>query len=154
MLFHSSQVPTKISSARRRSSPGQTRCPCRRSAGQRLFLERLEDRNLLSGGLSPSLVELGGATPLPIPGGDPVPNLSGGPDAHLNFTGPADAPPPFGNEPNGITDFKGVYGGARVLGDGKDGHGNTLFFDADMRFMKGTYRGLDGDLHKGTFVEV
>jgi hypothetical protein len=100
-------------------------------------------------------VALGGATPLPIPYPLALANLGlGGPDVYQNLTGPANAPPPFGNEPNGITDFNGVYGGARVLGDGADGQGNTLYWDADLRFMKGTYRGLDGQLHSGTFVEV
>jgi hypothetical protein len=128
-------------------------------AGPRPFLEALEDRNLPSGGLSPTLVQLGGATPLPIPlplalAASPF----GGPDIYQNFQGPADAnplvTPLLGNEPNQITNFNGFYGGVRVQGDGTDGSGNTLLWDADLRFMKGTYQGLDGRLHHGTFVEV
>jgi hypothetical protein len=115
----------------------------------------LEDRNLLSGGVTPSLVALGGATPQPIAlplafAGSPF----GGPDIYQNFPGPADAPPPVGNEPNQITDFYGSYGGARVQGTGTDGSGNTLLWDADLRFMQGTYRGVDGNFYRGTFVEV
>jgi hypothetical protein len=120
-----------------------------------LFLERLEDRSLLAAGLSPSLVALGGATPLPIPLDPSLGNLGlGGPDVYQNLAGPADAAPPFGNEPNGITNFVGFYGGARVLSRGKDNLGNTLYWDADLRFMKGVYGGLDGKVHQGTFAEV
>jgi hypothetical protein len=124
-----------------------------------LSLERLEDRNLLSGGLSQSLVDLGGATPLPIP----LPlalaaNPLGGMDIYQNFQGPADAnplvTPLLGNEPNQITNFDGFYGGVRVQGTGTDGTGQTLFWDADLRFMKGVYQGMDGNLYQRTFVEV
>jgi hypothetical protein len=115
----------------------------------------LEARHLLSGGLSESLVQLGGATPLPIH----LPlalaaNPFGGPDIYQNFPGPADAPPPFGNEPNGITNFDGFYGGARVQGTGTGNDGNTYLWDADLRFMQGTYQALDGHQYRGTFAEV
>jgi hypothetical protein len=115
----------------------------------------LEDRNLLSGGLSESLVQLGGATPLPIR--YPLAlatNPFGGPDVYANVPGPADASPPFGNEPNTITNFNGFYGGARIQGTGTDDHGNTLLWDADLRFMQGVYKGLDGKLYQRTFAEV
>jgi hypothetical protein len=120
-----------------------------------LLLEHLEDRSLLSGGLSPSLVDLGGATPLPIP----LPlalaqNTLGGMDIYQNFQGHADAKPLFGNEPNQITNFNGFYGGVRVQGTGVDGTGQSLFWDADLRFMKGIYQGLDGKIYRRTFVEV
>jgi hypothetical protein len=124
-----------------------------------LALEVLEDRCLPAGGLSQSLVDLGGATPRPIP----LPlalaaNPFGGMDIYQNFQGPADAnplvTPLLGNEPNQITDFDGFYGGVRVQGTGTDGSGNTLFWDADLRFMKGVYRGVDGGLYRHTFVEV
>jgi hypothetical protein len=126
-------------------------------------LEILEDRSLPSGGVTPSLVALGGATPRPIPLPAAALPFTGtaalsGPDVYLNFPGPAATPgnvfPVFGNEPNGITDFNGTYGGAAVFGDGTDGQGNTLYWAADLRFMQGTYRGVDGELHKGTFVEI
>jgi hypothetical protein len=115
----------------------------------------LEDRNLLSDGLSHSLVALGGATPLPIP----LPlrlagNLSGGPDIYQNFPGPVDAPPPFGNEPNQITNFNGFYGGARVQGTGTGNDGITYLWDADLRFMQGTYQALNGAQYQRTFIEV
>jgi hypothetical protein len=128
-----------------------------------LFLEPLEERTLLAGGLSATLVALGGATPLPIHlrSGDEA-NLFGGQDIYQNFPGPADTDPGvsplLGNEPNQITDFHGIYGGARVQGSGLstevNGTHRTLLWDADLRFMKGTYRGLDGNFYRGTFVEV
>jgi hypothetical protein len=115
----------------------------------------LEDRNLLSGGLSESLVALGGATPLPIR----LPlaaaaNSFGGPDIYQNFPGSADAASPFGNEPNQITNFNGFYGGARVQGTGTGSDGNSYLWDADLRFMQGTYQALNGAMYRGTFVEV
>jgi hypothetical protein len=110
---------------------------------------------LLSGGLSASLVALGSATPQPIP----LPlasaqNPLGGMDIYQNFQGHADVNPPFGNEPNQITNFDGFYGGVRVQGTGTDGTGQGLFWDADLRFMQGIYQGLDGKIQKNTFVEV
>jgi hypothetical protein len=113
----------------------------------------------LDGGLSPTLVALGDATPLPVhlrPGYEA--NPFGGPDIYQNFPGPADTDPALspllGNDPNQVTNFNGFYGGARVQGTGQDGNGNTLLWDADLRFMKGVYRGLDGNVHRETFVEV
>jgi hypothetical protein len=138
-------------------SAGRHRRP---SAGRKLFLEPLEDRNLLSGGVTPSLVALGGATPTPIMLGSatyPSPLAAspfGGPDIYQNFPGPADMPPPVGNEPNQITNFYGVYAGARIQGTGKDNAGNTLLWDADLRAFKGLYQGLDGKFYRGTFAEV
>jgi hypothetical protein len=131
-----------------------------RSARHRPWLERLEDRTVPSGGgLVPSLVALKGATPTPIPLPASLLPFTGtselsGPDVYLNFPGPATAAAPFGNEPNGITDFSGVYGGAAVEGDGVDGQGNVLYWVADVRFMQGTYRGVDGKVYNGTFTEV
>jgi hypothetical protein len=46
------------------------------------------------------------------------------------------------------------YGGARIQGTGTDNNGNTLLWDADLRFMQGVYQGLDGKLYQGTFAEV
>src|SRR5579871_792550 len=107
----------------------------------KLNLELLEDRTVLSGGLSESLVALGGATPKPIP----LPlalaaNPYGGPDTYQNYPGPVDAPPPVGNEQNEINNFNGFYGGARVQGTGTGSDGKTYLWDADLRFMQGTYQ--------------
>jgi hypothetical protein len=129
--------------------------------GHKLFLERLEDRNLLSGGESPTLVALGGATPRPIPlplAQAASPFNPPGMDIYQNFQGPADASPPFGNEPNQITDFIGFYGGVRVQGTGIGHQGNepnhSFFWDADLRSMHGVYRGVNGQLYARTFIEV
>ena len=138
---------------------GTTRTCPRRSrpklARPKLSLELLEDRALLSGGLSESLVALGGATPLPTQ----LPlalaaNPLGGPDVYADVPGPADVAPPFGNEPNTITNFNGFYGGARVQGTGTGSDGHTYLWDADLRVMQGLYRALDGSLQHRTFVEV
>jgi hypothetical protein len=123
-----------------------------------VFVEALEPRNLLSGaGLALSLVKLGGATPTPIPLPPQYLALDGadigGPDVYLNFPGPATAAPVFGNEDSAITDFSGVYGGAAVVGTGFDGQGNEGWWASDTRFMQGTYRGIDGQIYYGTFVE-
>jgi hypothetical protein len=133
-------------------------------AGRRPAAEVLEDRNLLSGGViagvNQSLVDLGGATPLPMTFGAaayPSPlaaNPFGGPDIYQNFPGPADAPPLVGNEPNQLTNFNGLYAGARVQGTGTGNDGNSYLWDADLRVMRGVYQGLDGKLYRGTFVEV
>jgi hypothetical protein len=70
--------------------------------------------------------------------------------------------PPFhvwffgdGQEISTITDFKGSVGVAQVQGTGTGRGGSTgdgpLLFDSDMRFMKGSYVGVDGQTHQGTF---
>ena len=148
----------------KRAGPLHARAaPWQRSKRRTLSVELLEDRSLLSDGLSPSLVALGGATPLPIP----LPlslaaNPFGGMDIYQNFQGPADANPQvtplLGNEPNQITNFNGFYGGVRVQGDGIGHQGNEadhgFFWDADLRLMKGVYQGVNGRLYRATFLEV
>src|SRR5882757_2261688 len=66
----------------------------------------------------------------------------------LPFFGP-------GLDPSSITDFNGFVGVADVQGTGTatnpDGSTETLLFDTDMRFMRGTYVGQDGAVHKGAF---
>jgi hypothetical protein len=100
-----------------------------------LSLELLEDRNLLS------------VPPLPIPGGNP--NPYGGPFIHRQF-GPADQ----GKDGSAITDFDGFIGSLRVEGTGSDSAGNPLLWETDLGFMQGVYRGVDGNLHQGTFAFV
>ena len=64
---------------------------------------------------------------------------------------------PFGPgvDSSTITDFNGFFGVADVRGKGtarhSDGRVETLLFDTDVRFMKGTYVGRDGNVHRGTF---
>src|SRR5262249_18949535 len=131
------------------------------SADDGVHGRELWDPPTVNGGFSPTLVALGGATPKPIP----LPlALAASPfdppgfDIYQNFQGPADANPEvtplLGNEPNQITDFIGVYGGVRVQGDGIGHQGSeadqSFFWDADLRFMKGVYRGLNGKLYVRT----
>jgi hypothetical protein len=98
------------------------------------------------------------ADPKPIPGG--TPGLNGafhvyapGPP-NLSFTDPPDS------EPATITDFKGFAGLTYISGnvvrtDRKTGVTKLLpFLDADMRFMQGVYRGVDGRVHQGTFALI
>src|ERR1700730_8859594 len=62
------------------------------------------------------------------------------------------------SELSSITDFKGKVGAADVQGmgtaTGADGKTERLLFDSDMRFMEGTYVGVDGHTHRGTFAFV
>jgi hypothetical protein len=52
-----------------------------------------------------------------------------------------------------ITDFKGVVGAAEIRGTATGGD-VTYDFDADMRFMKGNYITVDGQLRSAAFVFV
>ena len=83
--------------------------------------------------------------PRPIPGGVLTPV---GVFIH-HFPGPT-----RGAEESQITDFKGFVGGARITGAGTgtvDGVQKRLTYDLDNRFMQGTYVGVDGQRHFGTF---
>jgi hypothetical protein len=62
--------------------------------------------------------------------------------------------PGQGGEPSTITDFNGLIGVVRVQGTGMDGSGNSLLWDADLRFMRGLYQGVDGNLHTSTFALI
>jgi hypothetical protein len=58
-------------------------------------------------------------------------------------------------DPSMITDFNGFIGvGEWGPGTGKDQAGNTLFWEADVRFMDGEYIGLDGRHRQGAFAFV
>ena len=54
---------------------------------------------------------------------------------------------PASEEPSTIYDFNGFVGATEIQGTGTDG----LLFDVDMRFMQGTYVGVDGKAHHDTF---
>jgi hypothetical protein len=63
------------------------------------------------------------------------------------------------DEPSTITDFNGFHGDAHIQGfgtatDTMTGHQTRLFYDADIRFMKGVYVGVDGKKHQGAFAFV
>lgn len=85
----------------------------------------------------------GGPEPKPIPGGSIPPPA--GPHVWL---------PQRGLEPSTIFDFDGTVALADVWGSG-EAHQDALSFpanfNADMRFMTGTYVDLDGVTREGTF---
>jgi hypothetical protein len=92
----------------------------------------------------------GSGDPVPIPGGTPV--LGGG----FHVFAPA-AIDPVDAEPATITNFDGFVGLAYISGmvtrtNTRTGEVRTLpTIDSDMRFMKGVYRGQDGQIHNGAF---
>ena len=85
--------------------------------------------------------------PVPVSGG--VPDLSPMGAFHV-FGGP-------GMEPSTISNFKGSVGITFVSGtvtrtNIKTGEQQSLpFTDSDMRFMTGTFKGVDAQEHPGTF---
>jgi len=62
--------------------------------------------------------------------------------------------PGCGIEASQITDFRGTIGLAQLTGTGTgtiNGTSSKLNFEIDNRFMQGTYVGVDGQRHQGTF---
>jgi hypothetical protein len=58
-------------------------------------------------------------------------------------------------DPSLITDFDGMIGVADVgPTSGTDGTGNRLLWKADVRFMKGSYVGTEGDTRTGAFAFI
>ena len=101
-----------------------------------------------SGVLTPmaAAADSGGSTvlPRPIPSGFVTP---AGVFIHHHL-------PARGIEASQITDFKGTIGLAELSGTGTgtlNGTSKTLNFQMDNRFMQGTYVGVDGQRHQGTF---
>jgi hypothetical protein len=84
--------------------------------------------------------------PRPIPGGfsESFKPVTKHPVIHLLAPG-------IGSEMSTITDLDGVVGGCEIRGAAHGSDGSTYDFDADMRFMRGTYVGLDRRVHHGTF---
>ena len=60
-------------------------------------------------------------------------------------------PPTIGFEMSTITDFHGVLAASETQGRARGSDGRSYTFDADMRFMRGTYVGMDGHAREGTF---
>jgi hypothetical protein len=87
----------------------------------------------------PVLAEASGVDPTPIPE-----TIFPGTQFHIQLPG-------LGNEPSAITNLDGVVGLATVSGTGTASDGKSSFFDADMRFIQGTYLGVDNQTHKGVF---
>jgi hypothetical protein len=84
--------------------------------------------------------------PRPIPGGldksfMPVPR-----DPFVHVLAPG-----IGFEMATITDFHGVVAGSETRGTAHGSDGTSYDFDTDMRFMHGSYIGLDGRLRTAAF---
>jgi hypothetical protein len=60
-------------------------------------------------------------------------------------------PPAIGFEMATITDFDGVIAAAEIQGTAHGSDGTQYTFDTDMRFMKGRYISIDGQLRQGSF---
>jgi hypothetical protein len=103
-----------------------------------------------------STLESGG--PRPIPGGTVIDGLG---LFHFYFptannpVGSTDTIESGHGDPSTITDFNGFIGvGDWGPGTGKDGHGTTLYWAADLRFMDGEFVDLDGHRDVGAFAFV
>ena len=98
----------------------------------------------------------GGLEPVPIPGGTPA--LGG--VYHVFGPSPDGSFDPIDAQPVTITDFNGFFGLAYLNGDvtrtdAATGEVRVLpFVGADMRFMKGVFRGEDGRVYQGAFAFV
>ena len=84
--------------------------------------------------------------PRPIPGGldktfMPVPR-----NAFVHVLGPG-----IGFEMATISDFDGIVAGSETRGTAQGSDGTTYDFDTDMRFMHGSYVGLDGRRRTAAF---
>lgn len=87
-------------------------------------------------------------------GFDPKP-IPGGFDENFNIV-PSDPfvhvlPPAIGFEMATISDFEGVIGAGEIQGTARGSDGTDYTFDTDMRFMRGSYIGMDGRLRVGSF---
>jgi hypothetical protein len=87
-------------------------------------------------------------------GFDPKP-IPGGFDQNFNIV-PSGAfihvlPPIIGFEMATITDFRGAIAAAEIQGTAQGTDGTQYTFDTDMRFMQGTYVGMDGRQYQGSF---
>jgi hypothetical protein len=107
---------------------------------------------LLAAGLRlPAVAEAGAGSqvlPKPIPGG----SRFLGPGTELFHVFPPGFPDK-GTENSTITDFNGAIGAAHILGTATQFQGGVstpLVVDGDVRFMQGTYVGVDGRTHNGT----
>jgi hypothetical protein len=105
--------------------------------------------------LKPALASNWSFAPVPIPGGTPI--LKG----LYHFFGPASGTgDPIDAEPSTITNLDGFVGLAYLSGmvtrtNVKTGERLRLpFMNSDMRFMKGNFRGTDGNIHQSTFAFV
>jgi hypothetical protein len=59
--------------------------------------------------------------------------------------------PAVGLEMSTITDFDGVIAAGEMQGTAHVSDGSAYSFDCDMRFMRGSYIGMDGRRREGAF---
>ena len=112
---------------------------------------------LLGAGLRfPGVAEAGAGSqvlPKPIPGGLPFDSIFGLPGTELFHVFPPGFPDK-GAENSTITDFNGAIAAAHILGTATQHQGGVstpgLLVDGDVRFMQGTYIGVDRQTHNGT----
>jgi hypothetical protein len=88
----------------------------------------------------------------PIPGGG-APLTPFGTIVHHNPLNPAVALPDI-SDPSQVTDFDGFVGLTHIQGGGTGTDNTTLAYRADMGFSQGKLIGIDGQIHKGTWVFV
>ena len=96
--------------------------------------------------LGPQLAYGANRAPRPIPGGfdENFGLVPSDPFIHV-------LPPYVGFEMSTITDFNGVIAAGEIQGTAHGSDGSTYTFDADMRFMRGIYVGMDGRRRQGSF---
>jgi hypothetical protein len=114
----------------------------------------LRDGAAVLGGLA-GIGLLDGSSAFAQASGGPRP-IPGGFNKSLTMMVPKHAfihvlPPGIGAEMSTITDFQGAVGGSEIRGKAHGSDGTSYDFDTDMRFMQGTYVGLDGRMRRGAF---
>ncbi len=144
--------------ATRRVPSGMTRRQFTRTAAGTAALGGALGSGLFKSGLAnerASSAPIPSFAPIPIPGGTPALN------GYYHVFGPASQlGDPIDAEPITITNLNGFVGLAYISGmvtrtNTKTGEKLRLpFLDSDMRFMKGEFRGTDGNIHEATFALV
>ena len=86
------------------------------------------------------------AEPKPIPGGYSAGFKAVPANAAIHVFQPAK-----GGELNTIGDYNGFVAATEIQGKAKGSDGSAYSYDCDMRFMQGSFVGLDGQLRHGTF---
>jgi hypothetical protein len=140
-----------------------------RGLTRRQFARTTAGTAALGGALGSGLFKSGlakeRASSAPIPSFAPVPIPVGTPalNGFYHFFAPAPTSPtgdPVDAEPSTITNLDGFVGLAMISGmvtriNTQTGEKLRLpFQQADMRFMKGNFRGTDGNIHEATFAFV
>jgi hypothetical protein len=78
--------------------------------------------------------------------------------AQAQFTGPPATPRPLddflprvGHSVSTVDNFTGLVAVALIQGTGRDGAGNTIDFELDVRAMQGNYIDRNGNSQRGSF---